>query len=350
MRHFLLFFLLFSVVLSQAQSPDSTLLKQFDFDKARYQEFEKNHRRTVKTKHVALSYLHWGKASNPAFIWLHGSYLDAYDFEPFAQHLVDLGYQVLSIDHYGHGKTGFPSKDLSFEDFANDLSALMDSLALPNAVVGGFSRGGYLASSFYKQHPKRVKALVLEDGGSARFYGHFYKLNAKEQGTILSSFNLSTEMSDFLLGATATPFEQYKRFYEAEGEPSQYKILSVIKRKGDKYITYQGLNTYYGLQDSSHAAQALFAPETTSRYVRSIVQQNPIEIYQQLTVPMLLMEATKSPDAFPQDVENNLLSESHPDLIAHKKFPNASHNIHYECTAEFIVTLLDFLSEIKAKQ
>lgn len=349
MRHFLLFLLLFSVDLSLAQSRDSTLLQQFELDKARYQDFENIHRRTVKTKHVALSYLHWGNPAHPAFIWLHGSFLNAYDFEPFAGHLVDLGYQVLSIDHYGHGKTGFPSRDLSFEDFADDLSALMDSLSLPTAVIGGFSRGGYLASCFYNQHPKRVQALVLEDGGSARFYGHFYELDTKEQASILSEFNISTEQYAFLYGETATAFEQYKRFYEEGGEPSQYQILSVINRKGDQYITYQGLDAYYGLQDSLHAAQTLFAPETTSRYVRSIVLQNPIEIYEQLSVPMLLLEATKLPDAFPQDAENNMLRELHPDLIVHKKFPRASHNIHFESSEEFKQSLLDFLSKIKAK-
>ncbi|WKK59628.1 alpha/beta fold hydrolase [Sphingobacterium sp. BN32] len=339
------FFLLLTPSLF-GQTPDSLLYEQYKKDRVRYAEFESKHRSFVKGKFTTLSFLHWGHASENTFIWLHGSFLDAYDFEPFANKLVELDYQVISVDHYGHGKTGFPDTDLSFEDFADDLSALLDSLSVEKAVIGGFSRGGYLATSFYSFYPNRVKALVLEEGGSAKFYGHFYKQNKQEQGKILSEFNVPEDVRELYFGETDTEFEQYKQLYEPGGAASQFQLLGLIKKKGAKYITYQGLDTYYQLKDSLQAAQALLVPERISRYGRSIVEQEPLEIYRKLTVPLLLLEATKQPDAFPQEEENELLLKRHPQWITHVKFPNASHNIHYESAEDFIAVLIPFLSVI----
>lgn len=344
MRLYLTFlFTLFSKLII-GQTTDSLLFEQFKKDKLQYHAFESKHRGVVKGKHTTLSYLHWGTKSANTFIWLHGSFLDAYDFEPFAKELVELGYHVISVDHYGHGKTGFPDKDLSFDDFADDLSVLLDSFYVKKAIVGGFSRGGYLATSFYSRYPNRVKGLVLEDGGTAKFYSHFYQQSKQGQEQLLSAFNMPEELRDLYFGETDTEFAQYKSLYEVGGEQSQFKLLGLIKSKGSKYITYQGLDSYYQLENSLQAARALLVPESVSRYGRSIVQQEPLKIYRKLKIPILLLEATKDPDPFPQERENKLLKNRYPKWVTHVKFPNASHNIHYECNKEFLAALLPFLS------
>jgi len=258
------------------QTTDSVRYEQYKKDKLHYLEYESMHRGFAKGKHTTLSYLHWGTKSENTFIWLHGSLLDAYDFEPFAEELVEIGYQVISVDHYGHGKTGFPDSDLDFEDFADDLS-----------------RGGYRATSFYNWYPNRVKGLVLEDGGSAKFYGHFYKQHRQEQEKILSAFNVPEDTRELYFGERNTEFEQYEQLYDSSGSVSQFQLLALIKNKGTQYVTYQGLDSYYQLKDSLQAANALQFPESISKYGRSIVLQEPLEIYQHLAVPLLILEATK---------------------------------------------------------
>lgn len=342
--HLTYLFLLLSNVL-YGQTTDSVRYEQYKKDKLHYLEYESKHRGFVKGKHTTLSYLHWGTKSENTFIWLHGSLLDAYDFEPFAKELVEIGYHVISVDHYGHGKTGFPDRDLDFEDFADDLSVLLDSFSVEKAVIGGFSRRAYLATSFYSCYPNRVKGLVLEDGGSAKFYGHFYKQHGQEQEKILSAFNVPEDTRELYFGERNTEFEQYEQLYDSSGSASQFQLLALIKNKGTQYVTYQGLDSYYQLKDSLQAANALQFPESISKYGRSIVLQEPLEIYQHLAVPLLILEATKQPDPFPQDEDNAMLKKRHQQWVTHLKFPNASHNIHYECSKEFMSALLPFLSK-----
>jgi pimeloyl-ACP methyl ester carboxylesterase len=60
------------------------------------------------------------------------------------------------------------------EQYAADLRALLDSLNVKQAVIGGLSMGGYVALAFIAQYPDRVKGLILAntralpDGDEAR--------------------------------------------------------------------------------------------------------------------------------------------------------------------------------------
>ncbi len=306
MRLFLTFLFILISIVAEGQTQYSSLYDQYETDRFDYLEFESKHRGFVKGKNMTLSYLHWGTKSENTFIWMH-----------------------------------------DFDDFADDLLVLLDSFSVKKAVVAGFSRGGYLATSFYNRYPNRVKGLVLEDGGTAKFYGHFYQQNKQEQEQILSVFDTPEELRSLYFSETDTEFAQYKNLYEEGSKQSQFKILGLIKNKGSKYITYQGLDSYYQLENSLQAGKTLRVPESVSRYGRSIVQQEPMEIYQKLQIPLLLLEATKQPDPFPQDKENEMLKIRHPEWVTHVKFPNASHNIHYECSEEFLAVLLSFLSKFQ---
>jgi pimeloyl-ACP methyl ester carboxylesterase len=47
--------------------------------------------------------------------------------------------------------------------FATDVNAQLDRLGIGRAVVGGLSRGGYVAFGVLRQRPERVNALILAD-------------------------------------------------------------------------------------------------------------------------------------------------------------------------------------------
>ena len=49
----------------------------------------------------------------------------------------------------------------SLDDYANDVVALMDSLGIPHAVVGGLSMGGYIAFALLRRVPGRLSGLIL---------------------------------------------------------------------------------------------------------------------------------------------------------------------------------------------
>jgi pimeloyl-ACP methyl ester carboxylesterase len=74
-----------------------------------------------------------------------------------------LAFRLLTLDSRGHGETYplGPAQQLSFDQFADDLLAWMDTLKLPQAVVGGISMGAGVALNFGLRYPERVRALVL---------------------------------------------------------------------------------------------------------------------------------------------------------------------------------------------
>jgi pimeloyl-ACP methyl ester carboxylesterase len=74
-----------------------------------------------------------------------------------------LPFRLLTLDCRGHGETrpvGDPAS-LSFSSFADDLIALLDTLHLQQAIVGGISMGAGVALNFALRYPQRVRALVL---------------------------------------------------------------------------------------------------------------------------------------------------------------------------------------------
>ncbi|HKW44602.1 MAG TPA: alpha/beta hydrolase [Candidatus Eremiobacteraceae bacterium] len=73
-------------------------------------------------------------------------------------------YRCIALDYRGYGDSDIPPPgSISRETFALDVAAVMDTTEIEKAVLCGNSLGGAVALEFYKQFPKRVKALVLVD-------------------------------------------------------------------------------------------------------------------------------------------------------------------------------------------
>jgi 3-oxoadipate enol-lactonase len=72
-------------------------------------------------------------------------------------------YRVIALDLRGHGESDAPLWRYSLDLFAEDLRALLDHLAVQQAVMIGLSMGGYLLFAFHRNYPERIKALVFAD-------------------------------------------------------------------------------------------------------------------------------------------------------------------------------------------
>jgi len=163
---------------------------------------------------------------------LPGSLLSAYDFYPFAEDLVKEGYKVLSVDHYGHGLTDIPAKDLDFWDFADDLALLLEQENATKAVIAGFSRGAYLATAFYQQYPEKVEAIILEEGGSVSFKRIFNEMGTDK----LEEFLLSVEVSEDLRKLLFEAFEIYKNIKSIEDSDSIWQSFGFMKQQGKQCV------------------------------------------------------------------------------------------------------------------
>jgi pimeloyl-ACP methyl ester carboxylesterase/DNA-binding CsgD family transcriptional regulator len=70
-------------------------------------------------------------------------------------------HTVVRYDERGCGLSDRGVSDLSFEDWARDLEAVVDAAGLERFALLGLSQGGAVAVSYAAMHPERVSHLVL---------------------------------------------------------------------------------------------------------------------------------------------------------------------------------------------
>jgi pimeloyl-ACP methyl ester carboxylesterase len=68
--------------------------------------------------------------------------------------------KVIAVEMQGHGRTADIKRELSFEDLADDVAALLDHLKIPSADLIGFSMGGGVAMECAIRHPEKVRKVV----------------------------------------------------------------------------------------------------------------------------------------------------------------------------------------------
>lgn len=85
-------------------------------------------------------------------------------------------FHVLAADNRGHGRGIRTRSRFTIADAADDLAALLDVLAIDEAIVVGYSLGGPIGQELWHRHPDRVAGLVfaatgfdLVQHGGARF-------------------------------------------------------------------------------------------------------------------------------------------------------------------------------------
>jgi pimeloyl-ACP methyl ester carboxylesterase len=81
-----------------------------------------------------------------------------------AHPLADAGMRVLLYDLRGHGRSERPPRGYAFDDFVDDLSALLDHWHVDGRVhLFGNSFGGTVAFGYAARHPERVAGIVAID-------------------------------------------------------------------------------------------------------------------------------------------------------------------------------------------
>lgn len=223
----IVFTILFYATDLPAQKIDRVHAKElFNKAKIEFANFEKTHGHFIETKNVRMHYLTWGSPSAIPFIWSHGSFTNSYELLNIADSLVEAGYYVIAIDYYGHGQTAIPDHEVSLYHVADDIKFLMDKLKIKRSVIGGWSRGGSIATAFYDAYPASVLGLILEDGGSVSTNIYYHKMD---------SANLIKRIKEIFKErlvdtAYATEFDAYYANYDNNEKGSQFELLAWIKK------------------------------------------------------------------------------------------------------------------------
>jgi len=112
---------------------------------------------TVALNGIKLYYETYGQGE--PLLLLHGN---GQSISAFSGQIPELAkhYQVIAVDTRAQGQSTNGKQTLTYDLFADDMSALLKALNIPAAHVVGWSDGGNTGLSLALHHPQQVKKLV----------------------------------------------------------------------------------------------------------------------------------------------------------------------------------------------
>src|SRR5262249_31431274 len=90
-------------------------------------------------------------------VLLHGAFVNISTNWTDAIARLSKSRKVIAVDMQGHGRTADIDRDISYENLADDIGALLDYLKIKQADVLGYSMGGGVAMQLAIRHPEKVK-------------------------------------------------------------------------------------------------------------------------------------------------------------------------------------------------
>jgi pimeloyl-ACP methyl ester carboxylesterase len=117
---------------------------------------------------VELAYERHGEG--PAILLVHGfgsSRLQNWKSTGWYGGLTGAGFSIVAMDCRGHGDSGKPHDPHAYghDRMADDVITVMEACGLPDALVLGYSMGGFIGLRLLAAHPERVVKLVIAGVG-----------------------------------------------------------------------------------------------------------------------------------------------------------------------------------------
>jgi pimeloyl-ACP methyl ester carboxylesterase len=100
-----------------------------------------------------------GTSGAPALLLIPGAFMATTSMTPWVNAFTD-DRAVIVFDQQGHGRTPDTTREMSYEQFADDAAALLRALGVERSAVMGYSQGGGVALQLAIRHPSLVDKLV----------------------------------------------------------------------------------------------------------------------------------------------------------------------------------------------
>jgi pimeloyl-ACP methyl ester carboxylesterase len=100
-----------------------------------------------------------GASETPPLLLIPGAFMATNSMTSWVDAFAD-SRAVIVFDQQGHGRTPDTTREMSYEQFADDAAALLRALEVERAAVMGYSQGGGVALQLAIRHPSLVDKLV----------------------------------------------------------------------------------------------------------------------------------------------------------------------------------------------
>ncbi len=97
--------------------------------------------------------------NGPAVVLLHGGLGNAGNFGHQVPALLEQGYRVIAIDSRGQGRSSWDGRPFSYDQFAEDLVAVLDHLGVARVAIVGWSDGACTGLAMARACPERVAGV-----------------------------------------------------------------------------------------------------------------------------------------------------------------------------------------------
>jgi len=125
-------------------------------------------------------------------------------------------YSTVSYDILGHGKSSLTKKNISFDDFSDQLIELINELKIDKIHLVGFSIGSLIARNFATKYNDRLQSLIL--------LGSIYKRSEQQQEIVNQRF----EQAKKELKLSRQALKRWFTDKYLENNPDTYEKISSI--------------------------------------------------------------------------------------------------------------------------
>jgi pimeloyl-ACP methyl ester carboxylesterase len=125
-------------------------------------------------------------------------------------------YSTISYDILGHGKSSLTKKNISFDDFSDQLIELINELKIDKIHLVGFSIGSLIARNFATKYNDRLQSLIL--------LGSIYNRSEQQQEIVNQRF----EQAKKELKLSRQALKRWFTDKYLENNPDTYEKISSI--------------------------------------------------------------------------------------------------------------------------
>ncbi len=104
--------------------------------------------------------IHNGGGSGEPVVLLHGAFMAITDDWRMWISELSKTRKVIAVEMQGHGRTADISRDMTYDNLADDVAELLGFLKIPSADIIGYSLGGGVAIDCAIRHPEKVRKVV----------------------------------------------------------------------------------------------------------------------------------------------------------------------------------------------